>query len=112
MPMYFGYRAHRAHGLGWRQPRSGSQMQQDPGYPLRWERLKREAYSNDELYRLIEACLQRGFRPRDIVDAFETDREGVVVEIRRRKAALDRSAPADRPEQYGRFSASDAPEAI
>jgi hypothetical protein len=72
--MYFGYQAHRYHGLGWRQPRSGRQMQQDPGYPLRWDRLKREAYSNGELYRLIDASQRHG-----------------VAEIRRRKVALDRS---------------------
>jgi len=91
MPMHFGYEAHRYYGLGWRQPRSSHQMQQDPGYPLRWDRLKREAYSNGELYRLIDAAQRHGYGPREIVDACEADREGVVAEIRRRKTALDRS---------------------
>lgn len=91
MPMYFGYQAHRDHGAPWRQPRSGSQMQQDSGYALRWERLKREAYDNPELARRIEAALQRGFGHRAIVDYVEADPQGAVAEIRRRKAALDRS---------------------
>jgi hypothetical protein len=91
MPMYFGYKAHRDHGLGWNPLRSGRQMQQDPGYALRWHHLKTEAGSNAEIARLIDAAQRHGYGPREIVDAFEADLEGVVAEIRCRKAALDRS---------------------
>jgi hypothetical protein len=90
--MYFGYKAHRDHGLGWSRPRSGRRMQQDPGYALRWHELKTEADSNAEIARLIEAAQRRGYAPREIVEAFEADPEGVVAEIRRRKAALDHSS--------------------
>jgi hypothetical protein len=89
--MHFGYQAHRHYGLGWRHPRSGRQMQQDPGYTLRWHHLKEEAHANCEIARLIDACQRHGYGPREIVDAVEADTEGVVAAIRRRKAALDRS---------------------
>jgi hypothetical protein len=91
MPMYFGYQAHRDHGAPWRQPRSGRQMQQDPGYAARWDRRKREAHSNAELFRLMDAARGAGWTSREIVDVFDADLDGDIAEIRRRKAALDRS---------------------
>jgi hypothetical protein len=60
MPMYFGYKAHRDHGLGWSRPRTGRQMQQDPGYALRWHRLKAEAGYNAEMARLIDGAQRQG----------------------------------------------------
>jgi hypothetical protein len=92
MPMYFGYRAHRHYGLGWIEPRSGKLMQADPGYPLRWDRIKREADANPEFQRRIDAALRHGFSSREIVDYVEADPEGVIAEIRRRKGAFDRSS--------------------
>jgi hypothetical protein len=71
--MYFGYRAHREHGLGWKAPRSGKQMQDDPGYALYWHHLKTEAQVNGEIRRLIDLCQERGYGPREIVDAFDKD---------------------------------------
>lgn len=88
MPMYFGYANHRAHGAPWRQPRSGRQMQQDPGYTARFDRYKREAHSHAELARLIYAAQDAGWTSRQIVDAFDADLDGDIVEIRRRGAAL------------------------
>lgn len=91
MPMYFGYQAHREHGLGWRQLRSGRQMQQDPRYIARWHALKQEAEANGELRDLIYAAQRAGWTSREIVDVFDADLDGDIAEIRRRKAALDRS---------------------
>jgi hypothetical protein len=90
MPMHFGYQAHRHYGFGWRQPRSGRQMQQDPGYALRWHKLKMEAETNGELAHLIDIAQRAGWICHTIVDVFEADLDGDIAEIRRRKAALDR----------------------
>lgn len=64
-------------------------MQEDPGYALRWHRLKEEAYSNRELGRPIQAAQDAGWTAREIVD--DADLDGDIAEIRRLKAALDRS---------------------
>jgi hypothetical protein len=86
--MYFGYRAHREHGPGWNEPRSGRQMKRNPGYALRWHRLKAEAETNGEIERLIDARQRHGLEPPEIVDTFDKDADGTVAELRSRKAAL------------------------
>lgn len=91
MPMRFAYQAHRHYGLGWRKPRSCRQMQQDPGYALRRHKLKMEAETNRELADLIDIAQRAGWKCHTIVDVFEVDLDGDIVEIRRRKAALGRS---------------------
>jgi hypothetical protein len=70
MPMYFGYQAHRDHGLGWRTPRTGKQMQQDPAYTLNWSKLKMAAERMPLYWSIIELLQSAGCGPREIIQFF------------------------------------------
>ena len=91
MPMYFGYLAHRDHGVPYKASRSGRQMQEDPRYAVRWSAYKDEARVNPELRRLIDGLQHRGFQSRAIIDLFDGLLQEELSRIRRRRneEALD-----------------------
>lgn len=90
MPMYFGYKAHHEHCVPWQQPRSGKQMQGDPGYALKWSKLKQEAEGSPELKRLIDALRDKErLSSEKIVQAIEGQSREKVVQIRRRQQAFE-----------------------
>jgi hypothetical protein len=86
--MYFGYRAHREHGLGWNAPRSGKQMQDDPATRCTGTVSRRKRRATARSGALSISAKERGYGPREIVDAFDKGADGTVAELRRRTAAL------------------------
>lgn len=91
MPMYFGYRAHRDHGVPWRPLRSGPQMQAALDARKVWDEVMYLASRDPKLQARIDRWLSQGLRKGQIVDLMNEEAKREAEFVARREEALRRS---------------------